>query len=70
MFIYEGGDDPGRSWFVGSLLLTGADVPQVLHWLRESLPIDSCWSQAWCGTPSIRRLNPASGSTGYFAMTS
>jgi hypothetical protein len=42
--IFEGGDVPGRSWSVDSLLLTDADVPQVLHWLHENLPTDSCWS--------------------------
>ena len=43
-FIYEGGDAPRGSWSVDSLLLTDTDVPQVLHWLRQNLPTNSCWS--------------------------
>ena len=45
VFIYTGGDASGSSsWSVDSLLLTGTDIPQVLHWLRQNLPTDSCWS--------------------------
>ncbi|MCB0896076.1 MAG: hypothetical protein KDB43_12010 [Nocardioidaceae bacterium] len=44
VFIYEGGDAADRSWSVDSLLLTDTDVPGVLHWLRDHLPSDSCWS--------------------------
>lgn len=44
VYIYEGGDVPGRSWSVDSLLLTDTDVPQVLHWLGRNLPTNSCWS--------------------------
>ncbi|GEP35862.1 hypothetical protein NSZ01_36300 [Nocardioides szechwanensis] len=44
VFIYEGGDAPSSSWSVDSLLLTDTDVPQVLHWLRQNLPTNSCWS--------------------------
>lgn len=44
VFIYEGGDDQTTSWSVDSLLLIDTDVPQVLHWLRQNLPTDSCWS--------------------------
>jgi hypothetical protein len=44
VFIYEGGDTAGRSWSVESLLMTDTDVPQALHWLRQNLPTDACWS--------------------------
>ena len=44
VFVYEGSDRPHTSWSVDSLLLTDTDVPQVLDWLRENLPVDSCWS--------------------------
>jgi hypothetical protein len=44
VFIYEGGDAPGTSWSVDSVLLTDTDVPQILHWLRQNLPTNSCWS--------------------------
>lgn len=44
VFIYEGGHAAERSWSVDSLLLTDTDLPQVLHWLRQNLPTNSCWS--------------------------
>lgn len=53
VFIYEGGDAPNTSWSVDSLLLTDTDVPQVLDWLRESLPADSCWSLGVVLDPAV-----------------
>ena len=44
VFIYYGGGAPHRSWAVDSLLLTDADLSEVLRWLTENLPTDSCWS--------------------------
>jgi hypothetical protein len=44
VFIYEGGDAPQRSWSVDSYLLSGRDLPSVLGWLADSLPVDCCWS--------------------------
>src|SRR4051794_6663038 len=44
VFIYEGDESPHSSWSVDSYVLTDTDVPQALHWLREHLPNDSCWS--------------------------
>ncbi|MEJ7689797.1 MAG: hypothetical protein WKF76_04845 [Nocardioidaceae bacterium] len=43
VFIYEGGDAPNASWSVDSYLLTDTDLPHVRHWLRQNLPVDSCW---------------------------
>ena len=60
VFIYEGGDSAldNVSWSVDSLLLTDADLPQVLAWLREHLPVGCCWSLAVVHTP--KRPTPAS----------
>lgn len=44
VFVYEGGEAPDSSWSVDSTLLTGTDLPDILHWLRDHLPGDSCWS--------------------------
>jgi hypothetical protein len=44
VFIYEGRPQYGSSWSVDSRLLTDTDVPEVLGWLKENLPTDSCWS--------------------------
>ena len=44
VFIYYGGDGPTTSWAVDSLLITDADLSEVLHWLTENLPTGSCWS--------------------------
>jgi len=44
VFIYEGGDDPNRSWSVDSYLLTDADFTEVLGWLGENLPHEACYS--------------------------
>ena len=52
VFIYEDGDlidetDDGpvnSSWSVDSHLLTDADLPRALEWLREHLPANACWS--------------------------
>lgn len=60
VFVYEGGDHPSGnvSWSVDSLLLTDTDVPQVLSWLREHLPVGCCWSLAVVLAPP--RPTPAS----------
>jgi len=44
VFIYEGGDQAGYSWSVDSYLFAEADLPGVLRWLRENLPVNCCWS--------------------------
>ena len=44
VFIYEGGDEPLRSWSVDSYLLSDADLPSVLGWLGDNLPVNCCWS--------------------------
>jgi hypothetical protein len=44
VFIYEGGDDPLTSWSVDSYLLSDADLPSVLGWLGDNLPVNCCWS--------------------------
>jgi hypothetical protein len=44
VFIYEGGDHAGYSWSVVSHLFAEADLPDVLMWLRENLPVNCCWS--------------------------
>ena len=51
VFIYEGGDDALFSWSVDSRLLTDTDLPQVLAWLREHLPVGCCWSLAVVHAP-------------------
>lgn len=52
VFIYEGDDDdPNTSWNVDSLLLTDTDLPQVLRWLSENLPVGCCWSLAVVHSP-------------------
>lgn len=43
VFIYDGGG-PHSSWGVDSRLITDADLSEVLRWLTENLPTDSCWS--------------------------
>lgn len=58
VFIYtDGGASqmPGTetSWAVNSLLITDAAMPEVLHWLRENLPSDSCWSLGLVRYPAI-----------------
>ncbi len=60
VFIYEGGDSAQKifSWSVDSLLLTNTDLPQVLAWLREHLPVGCCWSLAVVYAP--KRPTPAS----------
>jgi hypothetical protein len=51
VFIYEGGEEhPGAS--VDTYLLTDADLPGVLRWLQEALPINSCWSLGVVGEPA------------------
>lgn len=43
VFVYEGSDEqPATS--VDSFLLTEAHLPDVLLWLKETLPLNSCWS--------------------------
>lgn len=44
VFIYEGGDHAGYSWSVDSYLFAEADLPDVLMWMRENLPVNCCWS--------------------------
>lgn len=44
VFIYTGGGAPQTSWAVDSLLITDAALSEVLRWLTENLPPDSCWS--------------------------
>lgn len=44
VFIYEGDATAHASWSVDGLLFTDTGVPQVLGWLRQKLPLDSCWS--------------------------
>jgi hypothetical protein len=53
VFIYEGGDAPEASWSVDSLLLTDTDVQHALHWLRQNLPADSCWSLGVVLNPAL-----------------
>lgn len=59
VFIYQGGQSVlDGSWSVDSLLLTETDLPQVLRWLRENLPVGCCWSLAVVRAP--RRPAPGS----------
>jgi hypothetical protein len=60
VFIYEGGESAleNVSWSVNSLLLTNTDLPQVLTWLREHLPVGCCWSLAVVHAP--KRPTPES----------
>jgi hypothetical protein len=60
VFIYEGGDSASKnfSWSVDSLLLTNTDLPQVLAWLGEHLPVGCCWSLAVVHAP--KRPTPES----------
>jgi hypothetical protein len=44
VFIYEGGDELLRSWSVDSYLFSDADLPSVLGWLGDNLPVNCCWS--------------------------
>jgi hypothetical protein len=44
VFVYEGSGEPHTSWSVDSLLISDADLPDVLAWLRGSLPEGCCWS--------------------------
>lgn len=44
VFIYTGGGAPQTSWAVDSLLITDADLSEVLRWLMENLPTNSCWA--------------------------
>ena len=44
VFVYEGGDEPFRSWSVDSYLLTEVDLPGALAWLTDHLPVGCCWS--------------------------
>lgn len=40
------------SWAVDSLLITDAAMPEVLYWLTENLPRDSCWSLGLVRSPA------------------
>ena len=58
VFIYTDGgasQAPGAetSWAVNSLLITDAAMPELLRWLRENLPRDSCWSLGLVRHPAI-----------------
>lgn len=49
VFIYTDDGTPQTSrsvtsWAVDSLLITDAALSEVLRWLTEKLPTDSCWS--------------------------
>jgi hypothetical protein len=49
IFIYTDGGASEHSWAetswaVESLLITDATLSEVLRWLTENLPTDSCWS--------------------------
>ena len=49
VFIYADDGTPQTpmsvtSWAVDSLLITDAELPEVLHWLTENLPTGRCWS--------------------------
>ena len=52
VFIYYGGGAPNSSWAVDSRLITDADLPEVLGWLAENLPTDSCWALGLVREPS------------------
>jgi hypothetical protein len=51
VFVYEGGDREYSSWAVDSFLITDAQLPEVLAWLRDNLPADSCWALAVVHSP-------------------
>lgn len=44
VFMHYPGDAPETSWSVDSWLITDADMFEVLRWLTETLPAESCWS--------------------------
>ena len=49
VFIYTDDGTPQTSssvtsWAVDSLLITNAALSEVLNWLTENLPTDTCWS--------------------------
>lgn len=49
VFIYTDDGTPQTSrsvtsWAVDSLLITNAALSEVLRWLTENLPTDTCWS--------------------------
>lgn len=44
VFIYQSGNSTSTSWSVDSYLITDSALDGVLHWLRENLPVDSCWA--------------------------
>jgi hypothetical protein len=44
VFIYESGNYSNTSWSVDSYLLTDTDLPRVLSWLGQHLPVDACWA--------------------------
>ena len=56
VFLYEGGDQPSRSWSVDSYLLAEADLHGALVWLSDHL--DCCWSLGAVSEPAT----PATGS--------
>ena len=52
VFIYTGGGALHTSWAVDSLLITDADLFEVLRWLTENLPTDSCWCLGFVRGPA------------------
>ena len=52
VFIHTGDDAPQTSWAVDSLLVTGAALPEVLHWIEENVPPGSCWSLGVVRSPA------------------
>lgn len=44
VFIYESGDSASTSWSVDSYLMRDSVLDEVLLWLQQNLPIDSCWA--------------------------
>ena len=64
VFIYHPGHGAPQpvgsvtSWAVDSLLITDAALPEVLRWLEENVPRDSCWSLGIVRAPA--RASPES----------
>ena len=52
VFVYSGDGARNSSWAVDSRLITDADLPEVLRWLAENLPTDSCWALGLVRGPS------------------
>lgn len=50
VFFYEGEENPGS--YVDSLLLTNADLPAALAWVRDNIPTNACWSLGVITSPT------------------